>query len=225
MDPATRYTIHHKSGLDDNGQWRLLAVLPQKVSYILFCSFSSNSQIQVNPGILTHLRDLQGRWVLAVDQPLMASTLSVLVIQKAGCAITSGLQRLDLSINKLPRVWVTIKSWSKNQERPLMASTLSALVIQQAGCTITSGLQRPDLGTNKLPRVWATIKSWSKNQEQPLMASTPSALVIQKVGCAIIKSHHESSKVAKVINTCQKSSKVIQSHEMSCKVMKSHEKS
>jgi len=57
------------------------------------------------------------------------------------------------------------------------------------------------------------------------MASTPSALVIQKVGCAIIKSHHESSKVAKVINTCQKSSKVIQSHEMSCKVMKSHEKS
>ena len=122
----------------DNGD--CLQSFPQKVSFILLCTFSSNSQIQVNPGLLTHLRDLQGRWVLAVDQPLMASTLSALVIQKAGCTITSGLLRLDLGINKLPRVWRTIKSWSKNQERPLMASTLSALVIQKGGCAITSGL-------------------------------------------------------------------------------------
>ena len=70
----------------------------------------------------------------------MASTLSALVVQKGGCAIISGLERPDLGTNKLPRVWATIKSWSKNQEQPLMASTLSALVIQKGGCAITSGL-------------------------------------------------------------------------------------
>ena len=117
----------------------------------------------------------------------MASTLSALVIQKAGCTVTSGLQRPDLGTNKLPRVWATIKRWSKNQEQPLMASTQSALVIQKAGCVITSGLWRPDLGINELPRVRGegNHKKLVQKSQQPLMASTLSALVIQKAGGAI----------------------------------------
>ena len=63
-DPATPYTIHHNSGLDDNGQWRLLAVISSESELYSYSHYFSKF---INLGLLTRLRDLKGRWVLAVD--------------------------------------------------------------------------------------------------------------------------------------------------------------
>ena len=63
-DPTTAYTIHHHSGLDDDGQWRLLAVLSSESELYSYSHFLFKFS---NPGLLSRLRDLDGRWVLAVD--------------------------------------------------------------------------------------------------------------------------------------------------------------
>ena len=48
MDPAPPYTIHHKSGLDNDGQWGLLAVLSSEsdlYSFLhLFFKFTNPGQ-------------------------------------------------------------------------------------------------------------------------------------------------------------------------------------